>query len=455
MGSKGSAPDKTAEIRACILDMLEDGKISGGERLPAARELASMTGVSFLKVQQAVETLAREGVLEIMPRLGAFVQDDWRERILPENLSIFNKQTRLPWLPGLLRILRKKMPQLRFTHEFPRGMLELKTTLHVQQNCEDYADLSPFLHECYPDATEFYAETFTPFFMRGKLVGIPFIFSPRVIYYNPILFRRAGCAMPEGGWEWEEFIDVLRRLRKILPPERIINWHYEPYMWMNFIMRAHGYLIGEPDANGLRRVGIDSEQTRLGLRCYREIGFEAGIPAPNHDDRFYEAFLSGEAAMCLSERQFLCHIRHHGYRDWATVPLPRLPGGVEITTQATDLLCVRKSCLRPSLAREYIRTMLSPEVQDYIGGECYGIPVRRSCALKSINADDPRDSLFLHEMGKISAAYNLDSPHLANLICQGIKRMLATGADIEQETARLAQTARTCIDIAEFCETHT
>ena len=123
MGDKCGVPDKTAEIRACILDMLEDGKISGGERLPAARELASMTGVSFLKVQQAVETLAREGVLEIMPRLGAFVQEDWRERILPENLSIFNKQTRLPWLPGLLRILRKKMPQLRFTHEFPHGML--------------------------------------------------------------------------------------------------------------------------------------------------------------------------------------------------------------------------------------------------------------------------------------------------------------------------------------------
>ena len=65
--------DRTAQVRSHILDQLEAGRLSAGDRVPAARDLAEHLGISFLKVQQAMETLAQDGILEIRPRVGAFV----------------------------------------------------------------------------------------------------------------------------------------------------------------------------------------------------------------------------------------------------------------------------------------------------------------------------------------------------------------------------------------------
>jgi hypothetical protein len=94
--------------------------------------------------------------------------------------------------------------------------------------------------------------------------------------------------------------------------------------------------------------------------------------------------------------------------------------------------------------------MLSEEMQDFIADERYGIPIRRSSALKTIDMNDPRDALFAREMGQISGVYNLNTPELAELVCTGIERMLALGLDINSETARLADSARLWLDIRAY-----
>ena len=92
--------------------------------------------------------------------------------------------------------------------------------------------------------------------------------------------------------------------------------------------------------------------------------------------------------------------------------------------QATDLICVRKVCVDRELILEFLRFMLSEEVQDYIAGEKYGIPIRKSSAQKSIDLSDPRAILFLREMNSMSAEYNLDSPELMDLIQDGVGRVI-------------------------------
>lgn len=126
----------------------------------------------------------------------------------------------------------------------------------------------------------------------------------------------------------------------------------------------------------------------------------------------------------LAEREFLCTLRAEGMNDWSVLPLPRIPGGVDRMAQATDLICVRKECVDRELILEFLRFMLSEEVQDYIAAEKYGIPIRKSSAQKSIDLSDPRDILFLREMNSMSAEYNLDSPELMDLIQDGVSRII-------------------------------
>jgi hypothetical protein len=434
--------DRTTLVRGHILDQLEAGTLQGGDRLPSARHLAAQLDVSFIKVLQAVESLVQDGVLETHPRIGIFVQSDWRSRVLHENLSIFNQVGRLPWIAGVRDILAEELPGLRLTHAFASGIIELKTTLHVQMHHDQYLDLAPVLERCYPDQSQFFAEPFAPFRADGRLVGVPFIFSPRVIFYDPALFARAGCPEPRAGWTWEGFLATVRHLRAALPGIQAISWHTRPYQWLNYVLRAGGRLFDPAAADPVR---VDSPATRNGLRCVRELGAVLGRPA--WDERAEGAFARGESAMHLGEREVLPSLSRAGIDGWRTVPLPVLPGGSDVTSQATDLICVRRNCVRPELIERYVRVMLSERVQDHVGAQRYGIPVRRSSAVASLDLADPRDALFATEIPKLRGESCAVSPELLRFMFRGVTRLLDEDIDIDQGTAELAAAARTMLAV--------
>jgi ABC-type glycerol-3-phosphate transport system substrate-binding protein len=435
--------NKITDVRHHVLDLLEQGRLSAGQRLPGSRELASTLDISFLKVQQAIETLCQDGILESVPRKGTFVQRDWNSRVLRENLVVYNQLHRLPWLSGLLEELNREIGGLRTTFAFQQGMLEVRTTRHVLVNNADYMDIGEFFAECYPDRSVFFERPMEPFTVNGRTVGIPISFSPRVIFYNPEVFRRAGCPMPRPGWTWNEFMECVRILKQTLPLNRIIDWHHYFFLWVNYVIRSGGGFFN-PGADD--PVIFDSPQTLAGLKRFSELG-DALERVYYDDDSFRKAFSHGEAAMHVNGREQMDRFKAAGHDDWAVVPLPLMPGGVDVTAQATDLICVRKACTSPVLARHFVRTMLSERVQDYLATVHRNIPIRRSSAFRGINLEDPRDALFAVEMGKVSTAYHLAPPYPGGLVTDGISKLLETGADLETGLAELAQLARTTLGI--------
>src|SRR5690606_23307597 len=109
-------------------------------------------------------------------------------------------------------------------------------------------------------------------------------------------------------------------------------------------------------------VGLDSPETLAGLKRFAALGAELGLE--NFDgDAFQEAFFNGEAAMQVGGRELMHDLAAADNETWTAVPLPLMPGGLDVTAQATDLICVRASCATSALARRYVRTMLSERVQ--------------------------------------------------------------------------------------------
>ncbi|MEI8248611.1 MAG: extracellular solute-binding protein [Lentisphaerota bacterium] len=440
--------DKITMTRNYILDLLESGSLKGGDKLPGARVIASSIKVSFLKIQQALDNLARDGILETISRKGTFVQRNWDERILQTNFTLFKKD--LPWVAGFEKILAARVPQLRLCSKFSQSVFELRTTLHVQNNRNDYLDLQPVFDRIYPDKSMFFSHPFKNFYVDRKLAGIPFIFSPRVMFYNPDLLKKYGCQEPHQGWTWEEFIQSVRKMcAQNVPGSEIFNWGPEIFQWINIVFRAGGCLIS---ASPSEPVAIDHPRTRYGLQLYTELMHELNISYDEFVDfgykfDFVKQFAAGKLAFMLSERESLAVFRHSGFDGWKTVPLPVIKGGEDITAQATDLICVRKSCTDLALVEEFVRFMLSEEAQDFIGMEKYGIPIRKTSAFKSIDAESPRDMLFLSETNKISAQYNINSQEMASMIEQGIIRIWRDDLDIVQATGALAQAIRLFLHI--------
>jgi DNA-binding transcriptional regulator YhcF (GntR family) len=437
-GGRLALAGKMVHVRQYVLERIERGEWTAGSALPGARDLAETLGISFVKVQQGLETLSLDGVLETRARVGTFVRHDWKDRILRDNLSVFNKRQNLPWIEGMEEILAREMPGVRLTDAFPRSTLEIKTLLHVQMNHDHYLDLSGILEQVLADVGPVFNEPFTPCRIGKRIVGVPIIASPRFICFNPELLRKHGCPLPANGWSWDDFMAIIRHLRPLLDPSLILDWVPLPYYWLNVVMRAGGHIFA---ADAEDPIIFDSPAARRGLRLFRDLGEVLGRPM--HDiGTFVDAFASGQAAMAIGTRQFTSQLRMRGWDGWQAVPLPLIPGGRDTTSQAADLACVRDTCTDPELARRFITLMLSASVQDHLAGLHYGIPIRKNSALQTLDLSDQRETLVLGELGKMSWEPCMESADLTRFVLRGLTRILDLSQDIDADAIELAKAAR-------------
>lgn len=410
--------DKISQVRDFLLDRIESGEYPTGSPIPSARKLGESVDASFAMILQAVNALAGAGILHCVSRQGSVVRPGWQERLMPNHFVVFNPN--LPWVGGFRKLLEKRLPDLRFCSQFQRGMFEIRTTIPLQMRRSEYLDLTPYFRELFPDRSLFFESPFRSFLEPdGSIRGIPFIFSPRVMFCNPQLLKESGLEEPSEEWTLDDFLHLLGRLSGKVSKERLLNYSAGAFFWMNFVFRSGGMLIDPFAENPVR---IDSPETIRGIELVRKL--RNIVSADLSGLSWQKEFCEGRMPFVLAEREFLCTLRAEGMTDWRVLPLPRIPGGVNRMAQATDLICVRKECVDRELILEFLRFMLSEEVQDYIAGEKYGIPIRKSSAQKSIDLSDPRDILFLREMNSMSAEYNLDSPELMDLIQDGVGRVI-------------------------------
>ena len=427
--------DKLQITREYILSGIENGELAEGEKLPAARELAEAVGVSLPIAQMAFMSLTRDGILSSIPRQGTYVRHDWRDRILPGSFRAF----RPIWEDIIRDTVAKEFPDIRICRRFSEGIFEIRFTMDAQNRQEHYLDLNDLFHEACPNQDEFFLAPFQGFRTPGgKLFGIPLTFSPWVIAYNPEIIQEAGGDQPSTGWSWEDFIHLVRVLRRSYEGHEIINFLPYPSFWMNFIFRAGGSVIAK-SADGFQ-VNLDSPQTLEGLNKVKELYRELGSPRETCD--FVKKFFHGELAMLVTTRE---DIDFNSEMCWKCISLPFMPGGADLVAQATDLLCVQRLANNLDQVRGLIRLLLSEEVQEKLGRARYGIPIRKTSAIRTFSEEDPRDKLFCSEMTKISARYNFGSYELSRLIVSGLNRIWYEDANIAGTAKEIAAALRTIL----------
>jgi DNA-binding FadR family transcriptional regulator len=71
------------EFVRAIENKILSGELKVGERLPSARELCTMMGVSLTSVTTGITELANKGFLKVKPRHGVYVKD-YRKEATPE-----------------------------------------------------------------------------------------------------------------------------------------------------------------------------------------------------------------------------------------------------------------------------------------------------------------------------------------------------------------------------------
>ena len=430
--------DKLQSAREYILRKIEDGTLPGGAKLPAAQEYAGECGVSLAIMQMAFTSLTGDGILHSVPRQGTYVREDWRDRILPGSFQTF----RSAWKEVLGDLLARDLPEVRVCDRFKNGMYEIVNTWTAQFRQEEYLDLADFLEEVYPDRGDFFLSQFHSACSRGgRLYGIPLIFSPWVIACNVDMIRAAGAEVPQPGWLWEDLLSLVRQLRKVYSADQTLSLWPLSSLWVNFLFRSGGAIIVRE--NGEYEVRLDDPRTLNGFRrifeLQRLLGREKDVLTYNQAK---QRFLEGASALFGATRE---DMNFQSPMNWTCVPLPIVPGGSDRQRQAADLFCVRRQVNNFDEVKAMIRLLLSSEVQERLGRIRYGIPIRRSAAIRSIDEEDPRDSVFFSEMARIAPDCTLAWPELYRMVFRCADRMWEEQLDPAEVLPELAAAMRVFI----------
>jgi ABC-type glycerol-3-phosphate transport system substrate-binding protein/DNA-binding transcriptional regulator YhcF (GntR family) len=436
--------DKIQIVREYILDSLETGKLHEGDKLPGARVIARKLNISFLIVQNAISTLVRDNILCTLSRKGTFIREDWNQQIL--NGNVITNYTHYKWFKRFKKSVGDLCPELRFSHAFNRGMFEIKTTLHSQVDQKEFMDLSRVYHEVCGDQSKYYTKAVEPFSINGKMVGIPFTFSPRVMFFNKNILKEAGLKEPESDWSWDDFLHYIKCLKKLIPPSNIFDWNDGMNVWMNIVLRCGGQMIDPWDDDPVK---IDSVETRRGLKLWKELRNILEIKPGKRksiDWNTPDLFIKGQKTFFIGSRVNTMFFREKEFNDWGVVPLPVIVNEVNLCTQATEVICVRRECPY-DMAKLFTQTMLSKPIQNFMGKIPYQIPFLISAAKKSIDENDPRDKLFIKEFSHAYGKYFIGYPEFFNIINAGMSYLWKSEDNVDTVTAEIAATLRTLLKI--------
>jgi ABC-type glycerol-3-phosphate transport system substrate-binding protein len=435
--------DKQQIARDYIIDLLEKGKLKGGDKMPGAREIAKKLDISLLIAQNAISTLVQDNVLKSLSRTGTFVREDWQLQAL--NFNIWTHYSQYSWFPQFKRKVEKIAPDLRVISKFEKGLFEIKTTLLSQVMQNEFMDLADIFDEAFPDKSIFHMNAAESFSSNGRLLGIPMSFSPRLLFYNKNLLTKAGLPEPEFPWAWEDFIAYVEKMKKIIPSQDVANWNSGINIWMNIVLRSGGSLIEPSDEDPVK---IDSPETKRAFKIWKDLKrtLEFNPKEKSYNEDFVKLFAQNKKAFFIGSRVNLMFFKYLKFNDWGVVRLPVISPGCELCTQATETLCVRKECPR-DMALLFVKTMLSKPIQDYMGSLPHGIPFLKESAKKSINENDPRDRLFKDEIPNISGRYFVGYPEFHEIINAGTNYLWESENNIDQITDEIASALRTLLKI--------
>lgn len=132
--------------------------------------------------------------------------------------------------------------------------------------------LSGYYHVA--DPKNYFPVTLTNAVYHGHYYGLPWIAMPVVVYWNPVLFKKAHLAPPTPNWTWQTF---LKDAKAMTDPKKGIYGFLQANGWPPvhlYIWSYGGHIL---NANGTRAT-IDSPQAIRGLSLMASFVKEGVIP---------------------------------------------------------------------------------------------------------------------------------------------------------------------------------
>ena len=192
-----------------------------------------------------------------------------------------------------------------------------------------------------------YEKPLTAFTFDGKLLCRPSNASSMVIYVNTALFAKAGVALPEADWTWDDMLTTAKALKakgtSAIGFETALI-RLAPFVWSNGGEFVDS--VEKPTA-----VDLSSSEAKEALQFMLDLqkqGMSATDRAAQDPE---EAFSAGKVAMYLDSRRAVPGFRKTDGLAFDVAPVPASQGAISVLH--SDGYCVTKASKNKDLAQAF------------------------------------------------------------------------------------------------------
>lgn len=228
------------------------------------------------------------------------------------------------------------------------------------------------LNEFIKDDPEFNAKSFYPEIMNrfnvdGNLYAIPRDTAPfACVYYNKKLFDEAGVPYPKDDWDMDDMLAKAKKLTKIDPDGRVIQYGFYAWAWQNFVYSFGGSLVD--NVRKPAKCMLDSRESMEGLQFYSDLinkykVHPSSTTMTNLAMGVQGMFMTGRLAMFSSGIWETPSLRKAEGLEWDVAMFPKGPKGKRGFGTGGSGYCILKTTKHPKEAYKVIKAMTGSSAQ--------------------------------------------------------------------------------------------
>lgn len=356
---------------------LASGYYEPGAFLPTVDKLAEQFGISINSVRKALDLLAAEGLIDILPRVGTRAADRAPEESVLLTFGFPRTIFRDAAMTSLLETFHDEHPHIRVrtipvdpeqAPEFVESGVSDVLLLNYQA-FEELArrDLVRLL-ETHAERKDIYPFLTARFKEDGELYAQPFLFSPVVLCYNRNHFREAGLYEPDSGWTWNELLDNASALSRAEGRHGLFFHYMTENRWLVFLLQS-GMTFERRGTDG--KIALCGTRLMESLSFCRDIVSDPAIFPTGHGLDAQNLFLRERTSMIITTYFGLNMLKDAPFAfDISPLPYLRTPQ----TLLLLFGLAVHGKSAHKAAAHTLVRFLTSERVQRTIAERTFSIP---------------------------------------------------------------------------------
>jgi len=296
----------------------------------------------------------------------------------------------------------------------------------------------------------------------GRVAGdpglymIPSSYDVVTLYYNKTMFEEAGAPLPTADWTWDDLIAscsiIVENTGNFCLPAASHNW----WAWyVPWIQGFGGSLLADDGVTST----LASPESLAGLTKYVSMWTDLGINQPLDFDAGGDCFQVGKCALNMTIAGLMNGLRSLDPQPfvWDVEVIPTLPEG-KVTGMGTYGFAVSANAQDPELAWDFVKNLITPEIQKAVALDYSGTPLLQSMAEDAdiLNRAGPPDNIQAFTEnganGILPTYYpgecgSLYAGQIQSEINDAFQAAIIGGVSVEEAFTQASQNIQDCLDM--------